>query len=125
MQEYGEAKDKEDGERNEKAIAEGRNAGPVRIRSHEVIESEHRDCSGPSDAGHLAPEKKNADGRKQENRSPRKETVIGGEKNLEKIGGSPGPSGEWNVPGLKRGADRKSTRLNSSHHAISRMPSSA
>ena len=34
-------------------------------------------------------------------------------------------TGDWLMPRAFTGEDRKSTRLNSSHHAISRMPSSA
>ena len=37
----------------------------------------------------------------------------------------PHPPGGWSVPPAGCGRDRKSTRLNSSHTALSRMPSSA
>jgi len=74
------------GERNEKPIAEGRDAGPVRIRSDEIVESENGAEDGTADARRFAPKEKNANGGEKEKRRPGKEAVIGGEKNLEEFG---------------------------------------
>jgi len=86
LQKNGEADDEEYGERNEKPIAEGRDAGPVRIRSDEIVESENGAEDGTADARRFAAKEKNADGGEEEKRRPGKEAVIGGEKNLEKFG---------------------------------------
>ena len=41
IEEDGKAKDKNAGERDEKAIAIGRDAGPVRIRSDEIVKAKN------------------------------------------------------------------------------------
>src|SRR5256886_5180482 len=104
LQKNSETDDEENGERNEKAIAEGRDAGPVRIRGDEIVESENGAEDGAADARGLAPEEKNSDGGEDEQRRPGKEAVVGGEKNLKKIGRPPVPERGGNVTGLEERA---------------------
>src|SRR5256885_9387315 len=104
LQKNGEADDEENGERNEKTIAEGRDAGPVRIRGDEIVESENGADDGAAVPRGLAPEEKNSNGGEDEQRRPGKEAVVGGEKNLKKIGRLPVPERDGNVTGLEERA---------------------
>jgi len=104
LQKNGEADDEEYGERNEKPIAEGRDAGPVRIRSDEIVESENGAEDGTADARRFAPKEKNANGGEKEKRRPGKEAVIGGEKNLEEVRRLPIPARDGNVAGFEERA---------------------
>jgi len=85
LQKDSETYDEENSQRNEKTIAEGRDAGPVRIRGDEIVEGENSAEDGAADAGRFAPKEKNADGSEEEKRRPGKEAVIGGEENLEEV----------------------------------------
>src|SRR5256885_5856600 len=104
LQKNGEADHEENGERNEKTIAKGRDAGPVRIRGDEIVEGENGADDRPADAGRLAPKEKNTDGGEDEQRRPGKEAVVGGEENLKKIGRPPVPERDGNATGLEERA---------------------
>lgn len=104
FKENGEADDEEDGERNEKPIAERRDTSPVRIRSDEIVEREDGAEGRASYAGKLAPEKENADGGEEEERRPGEEAVVGGKENLEKVRRLPIPERDGDVAGFEEGA---------------------
>ena len=104
LEKNGEADDEENGERNEKTIAEGRDAGPVRIRGDEIVEGENGAEDRAADTRRFAPEKENADGGEEENRRPGKEAVIGGEKDLEEVRRLPIPARDGNVTGFEERA---------------------
>lgn len=117
MQKNSETDDEENGQRNEKTIAVRGDAGPVGIRSHEIVESERGAKNGTADARGFAPEEKDADGGEEKKRRPGKEAVIGGEKNLEKERRGPVPLGEGDVAGLNGGTVDDSFRNKSREKA--------
>src|SRR5712672_889634 len=91
VKENGEAENEERSERNEKAVAVGGNAGPVRIARNKNVKGESGGKKGSAGARLAAPEnKKTGDGEKEDGR-PGDQAVIGGEKNGEKVGRKPVP----------------------------------
>ncbi len=104
LEKNGEADYEENGERNEKTIAEGRDARPVRIRGDEIVEGENGAEDRAADTRRFAPEKENADGGEEENRRPGKEAVIGGEKDLEEVRRLPIPARDGHVAGFEERA---------------------
>lgn len=99
VEENGEAEDEQRSERDEEAIAEGGDAGPVRIARDEDIESqdggEKRQAGGRMAAGK---QEKTEEG-KDDDGSPSEETVVGGEQDLEENRGAPEPFAKRNVAG--------------------------
>jgi|SRR5882762_1548758 len=93
--------DEERSERNEKAIAEGRDAYPIGIAGNENVESE-KGCEERSADGRFAAgkEKKDNDGG-QKNRRPKKQTVIRREKYLEQGRGEPRPVPDRDIAGFE------------------------
>lgn len=100
LQKNGEPDDEKNGERNEEAIAIGRDAGPVGIRSHEIVKSERGAKDRAADAGSSATKKKDADGGEEQEWSPGKEAVVGGEKKLEQEGRGPMPLRDRDITGF-------------------------
>src|ERR1700751_1339977 len=70
------AEDKKYSQRNEKAIAVRRNARPVGIGSHEVIEDQQGAQNRKADGKKLAREQEKSDGGEQQDRRPGEQTVI-------------------------------------------------
>ncbi len=102
IEKNGEAENKKRCERNEKAIAVGRDASPIGVAGDEIIKSEK---GGKQQSAHtrFAPpeEEKSREGEKK-NGSPGKKTVIGGEEHTEKDGRGPEPVVERNISGFER-----------------------
>jgi len=102
IEENGEAENEERSERNEKTVAVRRDAGPVRIAGDEKIKSKESSNKRSARTALPAPEnEKTGDGKKKDGR-PNDESVIGREKDREKVGRKPVPPAEWNVSRFER-----------------------
>ncbi len=80
VEENGEAEDEKRSERDEEAVAVGRDAGPVRITGNEKIKSEKGGEKGSGGAGLPPPKNKKAGDGEKKNRCPGEQTMIGREK---------------------------------------------
>ena len=89
VEENGEAKNKKRSERNEKAVAVRRDAGPIGVAGDEKIKGEKGGEKRSANAALPAPENKKAGDGKRKNGSPEHEAVIRGEEHREKCGGKP------------------------------------
>jgi len=102
IEEDGEAENEKGSERNEKAVAVGRDAGPIGVAGDEKIKSEkggkQRNAHTRLAAGE---EEKSREGEKK-NGSPGKKTVIGREEHAEKDGRGPEPVAERDISGFER-----------------------
>ena len=97
IQKHSEAEDEKRSERNEKTIAEGGDAVPIWIAGDEKIEPEDGGEEWNADFRLAAGEEQKTDERKNEERSPGEEAVVGGEKHLEENWRTPEPIAERNV----------------------------
>src|SRR6267142_2087120 len=101
IEENGEAEDEKRGERNEKAVAERRNARPIGVTGDEKIKSQEGGEEWSADA-RLAPAKENQSGnREKKDRGPDKQSVIGSEEHGEEDRGAPEPISERDVAGFE------------------------
>jgi hypothetical protein len=76
VEENGETDDEERSQRNEKSIAVGRDAGPIRVTRNEEIEAQERSEEGDADARFPAPEnEKTKDGESHDGR-PEKKAMV-------------------------------------------------
>src|SRR5580704_1947755 len=97
IQKNAQPQNKKRGKRNKKAASIRRNSRPIRIRRDEVIKRDHRHQKGSAHARHAPPEGHEADESEEKNRRPRKQTVIRGKQNGEKIRRPPKPLADGNV----------------------------
>jgi len=102
IEKNGQADNEKSSERNKKAVAVRRDAGPIRIAGDEKIKGKESRKERSANAGFAAPEKKEADDGKKKNGSPGEEAVIGRKENAEKNGGAPEPIVEGGVAGFER-----------------------
>ena len=96
------AKNEKRSERNEKAVAIGRDAGPIGVTGNEKVKSEktgEQRCANGWYAA--AEEEKTGDGEKKNGR-PGKQAVIGREKHREEVRRRPVPLSKGNIAGLKK-----------------------
>ena len=80
VEENGEAEDEKRSERDEEAVAVGRDASPIRIAGNEKIKSEKGGKKGSGGAGLPPPENKKAEDGEKKNRRPGEQAVIGREE---------------------------------------------
>src|SRR2546425_1516197 len=80
VEENGEAENEKRSERNEKAVAVGRNARPIGITGNEKVKSEKGGEKRRAGAALATPENKKTEDGENKNGGPGKQTVIGGEK---------------------------------------------
>src|SRR5882762_7028116 len=83
MKEEAQTHDEERNERNEQAVAEGRDSRPIGIAGDENVESEKGGEERNADGRFATGKKKEANDREQKNRRPKKQAVIRREKYLE------------------------------------------
>lgn len=91
VEKNGEAENKERGERNEKAVAVRRDAGPIGVTGDEKIKSEKGGEKWSANAAFPSPENKKSDHGENKNGRPREEAVIGREEHAEENGRGPQP----------------------------------
>src|SRR6266566_1979258 len=91
IEKNGEAENKKRSERNEKAIAEGRDTGPIGVTGDEKIKGKKGCEKGSASAALPPPENKKADDAEEKDGRPGKKAMVGGEKDIEKCGGGPEP----------------------------------
>jgi hypothetical protein len=104
------ARNKEGRERDEEAVAVGRDAGPIGIAGDEKIKGKEGSEKGSAGATLPSPENKKASDREKENGRPGDKSVIGGEKHFEKDGRKPEPLAERSVTGFERASVNEKTR---------------
>jgi hypothetical protein len=80
VEENGEAEDEKRSERDEEAVAVGRDASPVRITGNEKIKSEKGGEKGSGGAALPTPKHEETDGGEKKNGRPGEQTMIGREK---------------------------------------------
>src|SRR6266478_1421610 len=98
----GEAENEKRSERNEKAIAVGRDAVPIGVTGDEKIKSEEAGKRQSADERFATPEEEEPDDGEEKNRRPSDQSMIGKKKDGKKIGGKPVPVLERNVTGFER-----------------------
>ena len=101
FKENGEAENEKRSERNEKAVAVRRNAGPIGITRNEKIKGEKGGEKWSAGARFAPPKKKEADDCEKKNGGPGEKSVIGREEHGEKYGRAPQPVLERDVAGLE------------------------
>ena len=100
--ENGKTENEKRSERNEKAVAIGRDAVPIGVTGDEKIKS---DEAGKQQSAHerfAAPEEEKSDDGEEKNGRPSDQSMIGRKKDGKKIGGKPVPVLERNVTGFER-----------------------
>ena len=117
LQENGEAENEKRGERNEKAVAERRDACPVWIARDEKIKR-HEGGEERSASSRLAPAEKNQSGNgEKKDGSPREQAVVGGKQYGQEGGRAPEPVTERNVARFERAAVDDIAGQKSGQHA--------
>src|SRR5712692_4836908 len=101
IEKNGEAENEKRGERNEKAVAVRRDAGPIGVTRNEKVKSEKGGEKRSADARFTAPEKKKSDEGEKKNRCPGEKTVIGREKHGQEVRRKPVPVLERNICGFE------------------------
>src|SRR5882762_5091972 len=107
IEENGETENKKWSERNEKAIAVGRDAGPIGVTGDEKVKSEKGREKRGAGTALPPPENKKAGDSEEKNWRPGKKAVIGGEEDIEECGGGPEPVPKRYVAGLEGAAVNK------------------
>ena len=102
IKEYAKAENEESCERNEKAIAVGRDARPIGIDGNEKIEGHHASEKRDPDLGQAECKEEQSEDRQSEERSPREQPVIGGEQHTKKDRGSPEKIADRDIARLER-----------------------
>ena len=110
IEKNGEAENKKWCEGNEKAIAIGRDAGPVRVTGDEKIKSEECGEQRRADARLAAREEEESDDGEKKNGRPGEEAVIGREEHVEEGGREPEPIPERDVTGFESASVNKIAR---------------
>jgi hypothetical protein len=111
--ENGEAENKKRSERNEKAVAVGRDAGPIGVARDEKIKREEAGKQRGAHERFAAPEEEESDDGEEKNGRPGKQAVIGREEHVEESGREPQPVPEPDVAGLEGAAVNKIARYES------------
>src|SRR6266550_3813018 len=97
IEENGETENEKWSERNEKAIAVGRDASPIRVTGDENVKGEEGGEGRSSDERFAAPEEEESDDGEKKNGRPGKQSVIGREEHVEEGGREPEPVPERDV----------------------------
>src|SRR6266852_4623591 len=88
-------------ERNEKAVAVRRDAGPIGVAGNEKVKSEKGGKKRSADQRFTAPENEKSDEGEKKNRCPGEKTVIGREKHGREVRGCAGWEKKADPPSLK------------------------
>src|SRR6266550_6262175 len=91
IEENGETENEKWSERNEKAVAVGRDASPIGVTGDENVKGEEGDEQRSADEGFAAPEEEESDDGEKKDGRPGKQSVIGREEHVEEGGGEPEP----------------------------------
>src|ERR1700674_3042483 len=86
IEENGETEDEKGRERNEKAVAVGRDAGPDGVTGDEEVKGQEGGEQWSADARLVPPEKEESKNREKKNGSPGEQAVIGREEHVEEGG---------------------------------------
>src|SRR6267143_1460573 len=97
IEENSEAENEERRERNEKAVAVGRDAGPIGVTRDEKIKSQQSSEERSADARHAPAEENQSNNREKKDGGPDKQAVVGSEEHVEKGRGAPEPVSERDV----------------------------
>src|SRR5258708_2920046 len=104
IEENSEAENEKRRERNEKAVAVGRDAGPIGIKGNENIRSEKGGENRSAGAALPTPKDEETGNGKKKHGSPGEQAVVGGEKHGQEARRKPVPVAEWNVAGFEGAA---------------------
>ncbi len=110
IEKNGKAENEKRSERNEKAIAVGRDASPIGVTGDENVKGEESGEQRSADEGFAAPEEEESDDSEKENGRPGKEAVIGGEEHIEEGGREPEPVPKRDVTGFESASVNKIAR---------------
>src|SRR5713226_7121328 len=102
IEKNGEAENEKRCERNEKAVAVRRDAGPIGVTGNEKVKREKGGEKRSADERFTAPENEKSDDGEKKNGRPGEKTVIGREKHREKVRRKPVPVLERNISGFER-----------------------
>src|SRR6266478_2504745 len=101
IEKNGEAENEKRCERNEKAVAVRRDAGPIGVTGNEKVKREKGGEKRSADERFTAPENEKSDDGEKKNGRPGEKTVIGREKHREKVRRKPVPVLERNICGFE------------------------
>ena len=110
IEKNGETQNKKRSERNEKAIAVGRDAGPIGVAGNENVKSQERGEQRSAEERFASPEEKQSDDGDKKDWRPGKKAMIGREEDIEECGRGPGPVPKRYVAGLEGAAVNKIVR---------------
>jgi len=108
--ENGETENEKWSERNEKAVAIGRDASPIGVTGDENVKGEESGEQRSADEGFAAPEEEESDDREKKNGRPGKQAVIGREEHVKEGGREPEPIPEMDISGFESASVNKISR---------------
>src|SRR6266550_3015263 len=117
IEENGETENEKCSERNEEAIAVGRDASPIGVTGDENVKGEERGKQRRADERFAAPEEEESDDGEKKDGRPGKQSVIGREEHVEEGGGEPEPVPERAVAGFESATVNKIARDESRQQA--------
>ena len=101
IEEDGETENEKWSERNEKAVAVGRDASPIGVTGDEKVKGKECGEQRSADEGFAAPEEEESDDGEKKNGRPGKQAVIGREEHVEEGGREPEPIPEMDISGFE------------------------
>ena len=101
IKENGETENEKWSERNEKAVAVGRDASPIGVTGDENVKGEEGGEQRSSDERFAAPEEEESDDSEKKNGRPGKQSVIGRKEHVEEGGREPEPVPERDIAGFE------------------------
>src|SRR6266403_883712 len=117
IEKNGEAENEKRSERNEKAVAVGRDASPIGVTGHENVKGEEGGEERGADKRFAEPEEEESDDGEKKNGRPGKQAVIGREEHVEEGGREPEPVPERDIAGFESASVNEIAREESGQQA--------